>query len=181
MIERWEPVPGYEGLYEVSDHGRVRSLDRLQDARNRYGAMTRLLKGGIIKPSAHRDWGHQRVGLRRNGKKQRFMVHRLVGLVFLPPAPPEKPLVLHRDGNPANNHVSNLYWGDNKENSQDAVAHGTIVRGEQSTHAKLTEKQVLDIREKHGRGATYRGLARQYGVTHRAIRLCVLRESWTHI
>lgn len=179
--EHWRPVPEYEGLYEVSNHGRVRSCGWVTQTRNRYGEMRRKAKGQLLKPMPHPYWGHLRVGLRKDGKKRRFMVHRLVALAFLPPAPVDKPLVLHRDGNPANNREANLYWGDNKDNSQDAVAHGTIARGERATRGKLKEHQVRAIRSRHKQGATYCGLAREYGVTPRAIKVCVLRQSWTHV
>lgn len=179
--EEWRAVPGYEGLYEVSDHGRVRSCGWVTQTRNRYGEMHRKAKGQLLKPMPHPTWGHLRVGLRKDGRKHRFMVHRLVALAFLPPAPADKPLVLHRDGNPANNRKPNLYWGDNKDNSQDAVAHGTIVRGEQATRGKLKEHQVREIRQRHRNGATFGALGREYGVTKRAIIMCVKRLSWTHV
>lgn len=179
--EEWRLVLGYEGLYEVSDHGRVRSCGWVTQTRNRYGEMRRKSQAQLLKPMPHPTWGHMRVGLRKDGRKQRFMVHRLLALAFLPPAPADKPLVLHRDGDPANNRVSNLYWGDNKDNTQDAIAHGTLPRGEQASQSKLTEAQVRAIRARRQSGATLRALAREYGVTHRAIRLCALRQSWTHV
>jgi len=179
--EEWRPVTGYEGLYEVSDRGRVRSCGWVSQSRNRHGEIRRTIKPTILKPMPHVSWGHLRVGLRKDGKRSRFMVHRLVALAFLPPAPANKPLVLHRDGNPANNHKSNLYWGDNKDNTQDAIAHGTLPRGEQASQSKLTEDQVRAIRARRQSGATLRALANEYGVTHRAIRLCALRQSWTHV
>ena len=179
--EEWRSVPGYEGLYEVSDHGRVRSCGWVTQTRNRYGEMRRKSKAQLLKPMPHPTWGHMRVGLRKDSRKQRFMVHRLVALAFLPPAPADKPLVLHRDGDPANNRVSNLYWGDNKDNTQDAIAHGTLARGERATRGKLEEHQVRAIRQQHRAGESYSALGRRYGVTKRAIIMCVKRLSWSHV
>ena len=100
----WRDIPGYEGLYQISDYGDVRSL--------------RL--GGLLKPSVQRK-GHFRVSL--SGRW--FLVHRLVLMTFVGPPPPECPLGLHKDGVPSNNHVANLYWGTYSSNRYDAVRHGT--------------------------------------------------------
>jgi hypothetical protein len=121
---RWLSVPQYESTYEVSDLGRVRSLDRVVVCRNRIGFgfherryPTRLLK---VSPD---DNGYPRVSLTVSGRVQRRHVHRLVLGVFVGPAP-EGHEGCHRDGNPENNRLDNLYWGTPSENQYDKVRHG---------------------------------------------------------
>lgn len=119
--EEWRAVVGYEGLYEVSDQGRVRSLDRFY---LRGGEVRVPVRGRVLK--AHEmPSGHLSLHLTRDGKPRGFLVHRLVAQAFLGSAPEGKPNVLHSDNAPANNRVTNLRWGTQKENIQDAVDAGT--------------------------------------------------------
>ncbi|WP_211339176.1 NUMOD4 motif-containing HNH endonuclease [Salana multivorans] len=113
--ETWLPVVGYEGLYEVSDRGRVRSLDRLSAA----GAPQR---GRVLRPSIAKG-GYPMVSLYRDRGRSTRTVHRLVLLAFVGPEP-EGAEACHRDGNPTNNALPNLYWGTHSENMHDAVRHG---------------------------------------------------------
>lgn len=115
MSEQWRAVPGYEGWYEVSDHGNVRSLDRVVP-HSAKGQMR--LRGALLKPRYNRG-GYAEVRLCR----QRVTVHRLVASVFIP-NPEAHLLVLHADDNPANNHVSNLRWGTKSDNEKDKVRNG---------------------------------------------------------
>lgn len=104
--EIWKDIPGYEGKYQVSNLGRVRSLDRIDDENH-------FRKGQIMKAKLLR--GYARVPL-RDGKKQKdYQVHRLVALAFIP-NPDNLPQVNHKDQNPGNNCVDNLEWCDAKYN-----------------------------------------------------------------
>lgn len=110
--EEWRDIVGYEGAYEVSDHGTVRSVDRVStDGSKR--------RGKILKP-----WdigsGHLAVSLYRGSKRAHRQVHRLVCEAFHGPAPAGKPFVLHWDDVSDNNHASNLRWGTAKENGEDS-------------------------------------------------------------
>lgn len=105
-METWKDVEGYEGLYQVSDEGRVKSLKK------RFG---RQEGERIMKPSM--EWcGYMRLGLTKDGKARIFAVHRLVAKAFIP-NPENKPVINHIDGNRANNRVENLEWATYKENS----------------------------------------------------------------
>lgn len=97
------PVKGYEGVYEVSNTGKVRSLPR------------KTSKGGELKQATVQG-GYKRVSL-SNGSRKGYTVHRLVGMAFLS-NPLNKPCINHIDGNPSNNNVSNLEWCTYAENSQ---------------------------------------------------------------
>lgn len=106
--EIWKPVVGYEGLYEVSSYGRVRSLDR-------YDRMNRFCEGRILKLCANR-LGYLKAGLCSNDKKKQYLVHRLVAEAFIP-NPNNLPIINHKDENPSNNNVDNLEWCTAKYNS----------------------------------------------------------------
>jgi hypothetical protein len=109
LKEQWRSVAGFEGLYEVSDMGRVRSLHRVEP---------RVLKPGSI------HTGHLMVWLCSGGTRKAVTIHRLVLQTFVGSCP-EGHECCHRDGNPTNNRVENLYWGTRSQNVLDAVRHGT--------------------------------------------------------
>lgn len=113
--ETWKPVPGYEGAYEASDAGRVKSLPRL-DSRGI------SVRGRILSQHSHPS-GHMKVKLSKPGKQRSASVHRIVALAFLGPQP-EGHEVCHNDGDPANNNVNNLRWGTRSENLRDRTRHG---------------------------------------------------------
>jgi hypothetical protein len=110
--ETWLPVVGYEGLYDVSDLGRVRSLPRAKNT------------GHLLTPSACFEPPRFQVGLSRDGIVTTKAVHRLVGEAFLGPLPPGLE-TRHLDGNSLNNAVGNLKYGTHSENMHDQVRHGT--------------------------------------------------------
>lgn len=122
MPERWLPVVGYEGFYEVSDLGRVRSLPRLIVCRNGH---TRNWPGKVLSPYISPKDGYQRTPLSVNGVKTGpLLVHRLVAEAFLGECP-EGQEVRHLDGDPGNNVLTNLVYGTHAENMQDMLRHGT--------------------------------------------------------
>ncbi|WP_374247753.1 NUMOD4 motif-containing HNH endonuclease [Gordonia sp. ABSL49_1] len=115
-MERWKAVPGYEGSYEVSDEGRVRSLTRRKFHGHRH-------KGRMLRqPTMPR--GYKVVTLWRDATQKTALVHRLVLLAFVGEAPTGAE-ALHADGDPANNSLENLSWGTHSDNQFDQVAHGT--------------------------------------------------------
>lgn len=114
--ERWLPVVDYEGFYEVSDLGRVRSLPRQ--------TVSGVQGGKILKPQLTNRFGHLKVTPSRDGVVKQVTVHRAVLAAFIGPCP-EGQEVRHLDGNPANNRLDNLAYGTKGENNLDAVRHGT--------------------------------------------------------
>ncbi|MBT2485784.1 MULTISPECIES: NUMOD4 domain-containing protein [unclassified Microbacterium] len=98
--ERWQAVEGYEGCYEISDVGRVRSLERLV-AGPRDG--TRLVRSRILR-SERIQGGYHRVDLCRDGVTKHHMIHQMVAIAFVPGSGPNL-MVLHNDGDSQNNHM----------------------------------------------------------------------------
>lgn len=122
MAEQWLPIPGYEGLYEVSDHGNVRSLDRVTTDVG--GARTRRFRGKLL-PGYVLPVGYRAFQLSARDKiKSLQYAHRLVLLEFVGPAP-KGTEGCHHDGDSLNNHISNLRWGTRQDNVQDSIRHGT--------------------------------------------------------
>lgn len=119
-MERWLPVVGFEQFYEVSDHGRIRSLPRRTRVRS---GGTRLLGSRILKPYPTSK-GHLGVHLCGDGTRRRAKVHHLVLVAFVGSRPAGL-LGLHNDGDFSNNCLSNLRWDTYSANNLDAVRHGT--------------------------------------------------------
>lgn len=122
MEELWIPISGYEGLYEISSCGRVRSLDRT--CRSKGGSYA-VRRGRMMKFSIDAD-GYYGVGLTKDGKQTAFRVNRLVAQAFLP-NPLQLPIVHHKDNNKQNNAVSNLEWVTVSTNTKHAVNSGRLV------------------------------------------------------
>lgn len=112
-MEQWKDVVGYEGYYEVSDHGNVRSLDKEVRTNIRH-VKSRIIKGKVLKPYK-KNHGYYAVSLSKDGKWFTTEIHRLVAKAFLP-NPMNKKVVNHKDGNKLNNHIDNLEWTSYKEN-----------------------------------------------------------------
>lgn len=118
--ERWLPVVGFEGIYEVSSIGRVRSLDRT--IRRGGGYWPTRIQGQLLNPVAIN--GYRRVNLGRPGHQELAWVHRLVCKAFYgEPGPGQE--VRHLNGVPGDNRLENLAWGSRSENAQDRLRHGT--------------------------------------------------------
>lgn len=119
-IEKWKPVLGYEGSYEVSDHGRVRSLGR--HIATRWGG-SRWLPGRAMRPFVS-DSGYSRITLTGKGNPRKFLVHRLVLESFVEKCPRDME-ACHANGVPDDNRLQNLRWDTKSANNNDRVRHGT--------------------------------------------------------
>ncbi len=173
MAEVWRDVPGYVGLYMVSDQGRVVSLEKVSPdsvlSGIRIKKKIRALNEGYA--------GRMGVVLCRGGKIQRIQLHRLILMAFVR-ACPEGMECRHMDGNHLNNVLSNLEWGTHTDNMRDKVRHGTERRGEDSAASKLTENMVRAIRLDT---RTNREVAKDYGVSNVTIHMVRKRAIWKHV
>jgi hypothetical protein len=132
--EVWKDIETYEGLYQVSNHGRIQSCDRMCLDKNGRSVPR---KGKILSPYAN-DYGYLRIRLYTLNKPKCFYVSRLVAIAFIPPVD-GKPEVDHIDRNKLNNHVSNLKWADDFDQSQnrDCIINAKLYHIETSRTRKL--------------------------------------------
>lgn len=168
--ERWIDIKGYEGCYQVSDKGRIKSLGR-NVIRN---GVTYFQAEHIMCPWCGTTSLYDRVRLFRNGTGKKFSIHRLVAQYFLPTWN-ERLEVNHIDGNRYNNDVSNLEMCTRQENVLHAIIHFLKNDyGEKSSNAKLTNAQAEEIRRLYYAGnTTQNALAGQFNVCSRTINAIV--------
>jgi hypothetical protein len=164
-----DTYPEYEGYYEVSTLGRVKSL-----ARKVWNGSTFFIKPErILKPSFHR-FGYPQVHLSKNGRAKNTPIHSLVMLAFKGPRPSEMECRHFPDQNPANNYVINLSCSTRKINQADKVVNGTQ-QGEGIGFAKLTEEQVRAIYSATG---TQEAIAKRFGISHSQVSRIKSGENW---
>lgn len=175
--EEWRPIPNFVGKYEVSSHGRVRTVPHRV---MRKDGRPMLVAGRILKPSMV-DGRYPNVVLSDMGEQYSYMVHSIVALVFLGPRP-QSHEICHNDGNRQNCRADNLRYATRAENHADKRKHGTVPLGEASVQAKLTAEQVANIRRLSAAGClTQRAIAEMHGITQSNVSAIVLRKSWGHI
>ena len=123
MQEEWKDIIGYNGKYQVSNFGNVRSTDRYYRQDNGKGFESEhLYKGKMLKPF-YTERGYKRIGLSQKGKVKYYTIHKLVAMAFIS-NPNNLPQVNHKDGNKENNKVDNLEWCDSIYNNRHARIMG---------------------------------------------------------
>lgn len=160
MTERWRKIPGFNSHYEVSDAGRVRSVNRTLQAVSRWGTWyERQVKGILLRPGRAKS-GHLTVVLGREFGSH--TVHALVMLAFRGPTPAGLE-IRHLNGNPADNRLMNLAFGTRSRNNQDKKWHAG------QSNFRLTPEQVKYIKASLGPHGAGRRLARQFDVAESTI------------
>lgn len=174
MVERWLPVVGWEGTYEVSDLGRIRRI-----AAGRGAVAGRVMGQPLTN-------GYPAVKLRLNGREGRHLVHRLVAVAFLGPEPFAGAQVNHKDGRRDNNRADNLEWvscSDNHVHAYRVLGRAAVsVKGSRAGRAKLSEEQVLEIRRRYTAGeGSQQTIADDFGVSQSLVTRIVRGKNWNHI
>lgn len=189
MVEEWKSIKGYEGYYEVSNFGNVRSLERI---------VTR--SDGINQPVSARvlkliigSKGYFVVRLHKDGIGETKDVHRMIAISFIP-NPYNKATVNHIDGNKINNNIKNLEWATYKENMRHAHDTGLMPRsncnkngkrqGEKHPLAKLKEDEVRFIRNncrKNGGKLLETDLCEKFGVSQQVVNGIINLTIWKHV
>ena len=160
--EIWKDIPNYEGLYQVSNLGRVRSLYN---------------KGRVLKPRKHRN-GYQEVNLSKRKIIKTKLIHRLVMLVFIGESDLQ---VNHINGIKTDNRLENLEYCTSRDNIRHAHKIGlSNTKGQNNGRAKLTEFEAKQIKYGH-KGWKQKDIANMYGLSRDQIRLIRTGKTWKHI
>lgn len=160
--ERWLPVVGYEGWYDVSDFGRVK---RMKETTNTF-------VGKILKPQTDK-YGYKQVGLCKNGGQKSLLIHRIVMIAFVGPYP--------EDGDKNNNYLENLEYVTQLENIRHAHRLGlTQQRGEKHPMSKLKEAYVHKIRQLL-RNESQRVIGEMFGVGRTTISAIATGTTWAYL
>lgn len=178
----WKDVVEFEGFYQVSDSGDVRSVDRHYSCTDSLGRVTkdRFKKGKVIAQREHK-FGYSMVTLSKANVRYTRTVHKLMAMAFLGKTENDGLVVRHLDGNCKNNALSNLALGTQQDNVNDALVHGTVEQGEDRYNAILTAETVLAIREEKHLGATNTELARKYHLTEIKVHQLVTGAKWKSV
>lgn len=186
MNEIWKQIPGYENYYEVSNLGRVRSLERLVTPSGRKS----VKKGKILSPRPDKN-GYLITCLCIDGVESTKKVHRLVALAFIGSSDLQ---VNHIDCCKINNHISNLEYVTNQENRDHAVANGrmhgktnpnrsnnnpnNVAKYNTKKAKKLTPELVKQIKVLRETGFTYASIGKQFGISANTTRKVCLGITW---
>lgn len=171
--EIWKQIVGYEGYYEISTMGNVRSLIRMADC----GLGLRRFGGKMLKPCICKTKKYSYVSLSKKNKVKAYSVHRLVLITFLG-SPRADCEACHINGNHNDNRLSNLRWDTHANNLGDMIIHGTRCKGTLSPFAKLNEEAVKEIRNSTESRKT---LALRHGVSEYTIHDVLRGKSWRHV
>lgn len=166
MTEQWRAVVGYEGFYEVSDLGRVRSLHT-----------------GKVRAPGKLKSGYRVVPLYKHGVQQNNMLSRLVLAAFVGVAPTEAHQAAHNNGDVSDNTLENLRWATPTENNADKKRHGTdVVRvGESLGRGVLTAHAVDRIRDLRKAGHTLQAIADWVGTANSNVCYVLQGRTWSHV
>lgn len=174
MKEVWKDINGYNGHYQISNHGNVRSF---KNSRHGISEKSKLLSTPKLKN------GYNCVGLSNNGKVTTKYIHHLVADAFIP-NPKCKPQINHIDGNKENNNVSNLEWVTVSENCIHANKNGLInkAKGEGHPHSKIRAVDVLQIRSIYSQKFfTQKEISEAYGIGITQVSYIVNNKKWKHL
>lgn len=178
--EEWRDVVGYEGVYSVSNLGRVRRNHAIR------GSIKGSVEAGHVMSPCPIKRGYLRLSLHRDAKRKSHQVATLVTKAFIGPQPTPLHQVNHKDGVKINNREGNLEWATNQENQDHAnnvlnVIRPTRRRGEGHHNAYFTESDIRGIRQAYAAGQSMGAIARGRSSTVQTISRIVKRKGWRHV
>lgn len=181
--ERWLSIGGYEGLYEVSDYGRVRSLDHVTFAAGSYRSCphNKRWKGRVLRIAYPKN-GYPSVVLSRGSDQSVRAVHVLVAETFLGPKPFPRACALHKDDKKKNNVVDNLYWGSRAQNMEDCARLGNMYCGTRHWKVALTPdlvRKIRKLRRENGYGGWK--ISKLLGASKGAVDGVIGGKNWKHV
>lgn len=182
-MEIWKDIPGYEGHFQVSSLGRVKSLERVvENHLVLHGKPRKRLMRvpeKIRKTPPNKFSGYPEVSLSVNGETKLHHVHKLVTTAFIGQTPAGLE-VRHKNGVKTNAALSNLHFGTPKQNGEDRIEHGTSNAGETNGMHKLTESDVLNIRSLRGKTSVI-AIAQRYGLSRTYVYAIFNRKVWNNL
>lgn len=180
MKEIWKNIKGYEGLYQISNYGNIKSLDRIIIYKNKY---SHFHKGKYLKQEIDIN-GYLYISISKDGKIKKNKVHRLVAETFIF-NPKNKSDVNHKDGNKQNNNIDNLEWNTHQENENHAVKNKLKSYGQDHYLTKLTNEQVKlikwiakNVKVKYG---FWSKLSKKLNINKNIISSIINNKSWKSI
>lgn len=174
-MENWKDVIDYEGFYEISDHGRVRTVERTQYS---YGGRSWVKPSKINKTTF--DGRYMVITLAKLGQRKRFYVHDLVLTAFVGKRP-EGMHGCHGDGNGQNNLLTNLRWDTPSANNEDKRDHKTLAMGESHGMNKYTEAQIQNVKMLLCLGLNATQIESETGVHRITVAAVRSGRQWKHL
>ncbi len=179
MGEIWRDVVGFEERYEVSSGGRIRSKPRVLPFKSRKGTWHVRQAGARFLTEQRINSGYLVVHFWKDDKRTVRTVHSVVAAAFIGPRPARHD-VAHWNGDKTDNRAANLRYATRRENHADKIRHHTQVRGSRVPGARLTEKQIPELRRLYGK-VTGREAAKRFGVSPMTVWRIWYGETWTHV
>lgn len=172
----WCPLKGWEGIYEISSHGQIRSLERLiKNGKALYKSKVRILKG------VDRRDGYLSITLKDGDHLERWLIHRLVLTTFVGPCPDGMEALHGPDRNRQNNKLCNLRWGTRADNEYDKIAHGISNRGERQWNSKLTSGDISEMFGMQKAGHSQTTIARYFRIHPSHVSKTFSGQRWAHL
>ena len=177
-MQNWKSLTNFIGLYEISDHGNIRSVARYVNTGIKHSDQ-RFIKSKPLKPTKNQD-GYLCVTLRNGEYKITKLVHRLVAIEFLL-NPENHKIINHKDFNILNNHVSNLEWCSTQYNTAYSVNANRHPYGENHLNSIFTELDIREIRKLRDSGMSMNRIGKLYNTSRANIRSIVNRLTWRRV
>ena len=184
-MEFWKDIPDYEGLYQVSNYGRIKSLDRNIDVMsgNQFANNINVFELKVSEKILNQNIlnkGYSRITLSKSGIRRTFLVHRLVAILFIPKRDDQK-FIIHIDHTKVNNNVLNLQWANQDEKNSH---HQEYYKKSGPRWSKISETKVRIIKRMLNdptKKTRIKMIARQFGVSEMQIYRIKSGENWGYV